>query len=139
SRRPGSRAWPASASWAAPAGSLSHTPRSAGRSGRPRPGRSRSPRRPGETPIEDCDLRLMKRGRAVPLDWNDVVRRYKDGAEIEPTHGVATVSVSGADDEKVYIKHRMWEAALSRHNLEKAVTLLERGKMTRKSDDFIDQ
>jgi hypothetical protein len=33
----------------------------------------------------------------------------------------------------------MWEAALSRHNLEKAVTLLERGKMTRKSDDFIDQ
>jgi hypothetical protein len=81
----------------------------------------------------------MKRGRAVPLDWNDVVRRYKDGAEIEPTHGVATVSVSGADDEKVYIKHRMWEAALSRHNLEKAVTLLERGKMTRKSDDFIDQ
>jgi hypothetical protein len=75
----------------------------------------------------------------VPLVWEDVVKRYKDGAQIEPIPGASTLEVTGADDEKVYVKHRLWQDALSRRNLEKAVTLLEAGKMTRKSGDFIDQ
>jgi hypothetical protein len=75
----------------------------------------------------------------VPLDWKVVVMRYKDGAQIEPIPGASTLEVTGADDEKVYVKHRLWQDALSRRNLEKAVTLLEDGKMTRKSGDFIDQ
>jgi hypothetical protein len=75
----------------------------------------------------------------VPLVWKDVVKRYKGGAQIEPIPGASTLEVTGADDEKVYVKHRLWQDALSRRNLEKAVTLLEAGKMTRKSGDFIDQ
>jgi hypothetical protein len=75
----------------------------------------------------------------VPLDWNSVIDRYKDGAQIEPIPGASTLSVTGADEEKVYVKHRLWADALSRKNLEKAVMLLEDGKMTRKSGDFIDQ
>lgn len=75
----------------------------------------------------------------MPLDWKVVVKRYKDGAQIEPIPGASTLEVTGADEEKVYVKHRLWQDALSRRNLEKAVTLLEDGKMTRKSGDFIDQ
>ena len=73
------------------------------------------------------------------LDWSVVIERYKDGADIEPIPGASTLKVTGADDEKVYVKHRLWTDALSRRNLEKAVTLLEQGKMTRSSGDFIDQ
>jgi hypothetical protein len=75
----------------------------------------------------------------VPLDWDEVVKKYKDGADVEAIPGASTLEVTGADDSKVYVKHRLWKDALSRENLEKAVMLLEEGKMTNKSGDFIDQ
>jgi hypothetical protein len=67
------------------------------------------------------------------------VERYKNGATVESVPGASTLSVTGADDEKVYVKHRLWQASLSRSNLEKAVDLLEQGKMTKVAADFIDQ
>lgn len=76
---------------------------------------------------------------ALPLDWDQVVAKYKDGSQLESSPGASTLEVTGADDSKVYVKHRLWKDALSRENLEKAVDLLEQGKMTRKSGDFIDQ
>lgn len=75
----------------------------------------------------------------LTLDWADVVKRYEHGLEISPIPGASTLSVTGADEEKVYVKHRLWKAALSRENLEKAVRLLGEGKMTRRSGDFVDQ
>lgn len=75
----------------------------------------------------------------MSLDWAQVIERYKDGAEIEPIPGASTLAVTGADEEKIYVKHRLWKDSLSRHNLEKAVGLLEEGRMTKKSGDFIDQ
>lgn len=75
----------------------------------------------------------------MPLDWSTVKSRYEQGAEIEPIPGASTLAVTGADDEKVYVKHRLWKDSLSRRNLEKAVLLLEEGRMTRRSGDFIDQ
>ena len=75
----------------------------------------------------------------MPLEWSQVMDRYKNGASIEPIPGASTLSVTGADEEKVYVAHRLWKDSLSRKNLEKAVTLLEQGKMTKKSGDFIDQ
>lgn len=75
----------------------------------------------------------------MPLDWNSVVARYRDGAQVEPIPGASTLAVKGADQEKIYVKHRLWEGALSRPNLEKAVMLLEEGKMTRKAGDFVDE
>jgi hypothetical protein len=75
----------------------------------------------------------------VPLDWEVVKQRYANGAQIEPIPGASTLEVTGADDEKVYVKHRLWKDSLSRRNLEKAVGLLDEGRMTRKSGDFIDQ
>jgi hypothetical protein len=75
----------------------------------------------------------------MALAWDMVIKRYKDGAQIAPIPGSSTLSVTGADEEKVYVKHRLWKDSLSRANLEKAVALLEEGKMTRKSGDFVDQ
>ncbi|HEY0357500.1 MAG TPA: hypothetical protein VGD11_02905 [Mycobacteriales bacterium] len=73
------------------------------------------------------------------LDWSDVVKRYEHGADIAPIPGASTLAITGADEEKVYVKHRLWKDALSRPNLEKAVRLLGEGRMTRKSGDFVDQ
>ncbi len=75
----------------------------------------------------------------MALDWADVMSRYSAGAKISPIPGASTLAVTGADEEKVYVKHRLWQDSLSRANLEKAVLLLEQGKMTRKSGDFVDQ
>lgn len=75
----------------------------------------------------------------MALNWDAVIDRYKDGAEVAPIPGASTLAVTGADETKVYVKHRLWKDSLSRANLEKAVTLLEQGKMTKKSGDFVDQ
>lgn len=75
----------------------------------------------------------------MPLNWAVVVERYKDGADVASLPGASTLSVTGADDEKIYVKHRLWQASLSRKNLEKAVELLEAGKMTSRAGDFVDQ
>lgn len=75
----------------------------------------------------------------MSLDWDNVKRRYENGAEIQPIPGSSTLSVTGADDDKIYVKHRLWTDSLSRGNLEKAVGFLESGKMTRSTGDFIDQ
>ncbi|GAC1309644.1 MAG: hypothetical protein NVSMB21_16440 [Vulcanimicrobiaceae bacterium] len=48
-------------------------------------------------------------------------------------------SVTGVDDEYIYVKHRLWKDKLSRKNLEKAAALLAEGKMARVSGDFVDQ
>lgn len=75
----------------------------------------------------------------MPLDWADVVERYRDGAEVAPIPGASTLRITGADSEKVYVQHRLWKDSLTRGNLEKAVALLERGEMTRRAGDFVDQ
>lgn len=76
---------------------------------------------------------------STQLDWAAVVKRYAGGAEITPIPGASTLSVTGADDEFIYVKHRLWKDRLTRKNLEKAAALLAEGKMTRKSGDFVDQ
>jgi hypothetical protein len=75
----------------------------------------------------------------MPLDWETVRDRYVDGAELPSLPGAAMLSVTGADDEYVYVKHRLWKDRLSRVHLEKAVELVEAGRMVRESGVFIDQ
>jgi hypothetical protein len=75
----------------------------------------------------------------MPLDWSHVLERYRNGAEVASLPGTATLSVSGADEEKIYVKHRLWKASLSRENLERAIDLVDKGEMTRSAADFIDQ
>jgi hypothetical protein len=75
----------------------------------------------------------------MPLDWAAVTKRYERGSSIEPIPGASTLAVTGVDAEGIQVKHRLWAATLSRSNLEKAVLMLEAGRMTRRSGDFIDQ
>ncbi len=73
----------------------------------------------------------------MPLDWGKVVDRYQNGAEVEPVLGASRVKVTGADEERIYIAHRLWKDSLSRQNLEKAVTLLEQNKIPKDVEDLI--
>lgn len=78
-------------------------------------------------------------GLAMSLDWDDVVKRYGEGAELASIPGAATLAVTGADDQYIYVKHRLWKDKLTRKNIEKAVDMLAAGKMARTSGDFVDQ
>lgn len=70
------------------------------------------------------------------LDWSAVVARYASGAAIP---GAASVMVTGADDDYIYVKHRLWEDRFSRKHMERAVSLLAAGKMSRQKSSFIEQ
>jgi hypothetical protein len=74
----------------------------------------------------------------MPLDWADVVKRYENGAELPSMPGARTLQVTGADENYIYVSHRLWKDKLTRAYLEKAVALLEEGRMTRNYGDVVD-
>lgn len=74
----------------------------------------------------------------MPLEWADVVKRYENGAELPSMPGARTLKVTGADENYIYVSHRLWTDKLTRAHLEKAVRLLEEGRMTRNYGDVID-
>jgi hypothetical protein len=71
------------------------------------------------------------------LDWGDVVDRYQPGEEGTPIPGAPQTVVTAIDDERMYVAHRLWKDTLSRQNLEKAVELLEQGRMPKDAEDAI--
>ncbi len=68
----------------------------------------------------------------MPLDWELVKRRYGGGAQVPTVRG-RTVTVTGADEEHVYVSSPLWRDALARAHLEQAVLLVERGTLTRRA------
>lgn len=77
--------------------------------------------------------------RPAQLDWSAVIARYHNGADVDTLPGGAKITVSGADDEYVYVKHRLWKASLSRANLERGVDLVAAGTISNVATEFIDQ
>lgn len=73
------------------------------------------------------------------LDWAKAVEKYRDGADVDTLPGGAAIYVSGADDEKITVKHRLWTAELHRANLEKGVDLVNDGSISREASRFIDK
>lgn len=74
------------------------------------------------------------------LDWSEVKRRYRDGAEIPTVAGGKTLTITGADDEGVHIRGgRLWEATLPREHLERAAELIEQGRMSRLPVAFVEE
>ncbi len=55
----------------------------------------------------------------------------RTGAELPSMPGARPSQVTGADDEYIYISHRLWKDKLTRAYLEKAMALLDEGQMTR--------
>ena len=49
-----------------------------------------------------------------------------------------TLKVVGADEDYIYVSHRLWQDKLTRAHLEKAMALLEAGRMTRNYGDAVD-
>lgn len=73
----------------------------------------------------------------MPLDWGDVVDRYQPGEAPTPVPGAPQTVVTAVDEERIYVAHRLWKDTLSRQNLEKAVELLEQGKLPKGAEDAI--
>lgn len=75
----------------------------------------------------------------MPLDWATVTARYAGGTRIPTVAGGRTLEITGVDDEAVYIRNPLWSDALARRHLEKAVELLEAGRMTRHAGLFVEE
>lgn len=73
------------------------------------------------------------------LDWHAAMEKYRDGAAVDTLPGGAAITVSGADDERIYVKHRLWTAQLHRTNLERGVDLVNQGAISRNANQFIDK
>ena len=74
----------------------------------------------------------------MPLDWAAVKKRYSGGAEVPNLAGGGSLTVEGADDQHVHIKHRLWKTSLRRANFEKAVDLVEEGRLPRNAEMFVE-
>lgn len=74
----------------------------------------------------------------MPLDWSKVEKKYKNGAMVPNLAGGRSLEVTGVDDEYLYIKHRLWEASLARQNLERAVSMVEEGRLPRDARYFVE-
>ncbi len=72
------------------------------------------------------------------LDWAQVKKRYKNGVEVPTVAGGKTLTVTGCDDEAIYIENPLWKAQLSRKNLEKGVQLIEEGLIDKDPGLFVE-
>ncbi len=75
----------------------------------------------------------------MPLDWEEVQRRYAGGAEVRTVAGGKTFQITGADDSAIYVKTSLWKDALAREHLEKAVRLIEEGRLTTHPGRFAEE
>lgn len=75
---------------------------------------------------------------ATALDWDVVLAKYREGADVDTLPGGAKITVSGADEEFIYVSHRLWKATLTRANLERGIELVGEGRISRAANEFID-
>jgi hypothetical protein len=75
----------------------------------------------------------------VPLNWDEVLRRYGSGADVPTIAGGRTLRVVSADPEHIHIRNGLWQAALRREHLEAAVRLVEAGELTREPGHFAEE
>ncbi|HEY3692208.1 MAG: hypothetical protein QOH09_2425 [Pseudonocardiales bacterium] len=83
--------------------------------------------------------RPLREKATMPLDWSEVQRRYGTGATIPTVAGGKTLEITSVDDDKIYIRHRLWTDALSREHLERAAELIEEGRITRHAGLFAEE
>jgi hypothetical protein len=74
----------------------------------------------------------------MQLDWSLIKAKYGNGAAVPTVAGNKILQVTGADDEKIYIKSPLWSASLSRENLEKGVQLISEGLISKDPGYFVE-
>ena len=72
----------------------------------------------------------------MSLDWQEVTSRYGGGALVPTVAGGKTLQVTGVTDEGIDIRTSLWKDTLARKDLEKAVTLLGEGRLSRHPGTF---
>ncbi|MCX9192362.1 hypothetical protein C3Y87_13270 [Carbonactinospora thermoautotrophica] len=75
----------------------------------------------------------------MPLDWTQVINRYGTGAVIPTAAGGRTFQIVSADEKCVRIRTPLWEDSLAREHLERAVELIEAGKLSRTTGPFVEE
>ncbi|HVL82832.1 MAG TPA: hypothetical protein VM367_00850 [Pseudonocardia sp.] len=75
----------------------------------------------------------------MPLDWDDVVKRYDGGTSIPTVAGGKQLVITGVDDTGVHIRHSLWRDTLAREHLEKAAALIEADEMSRHAGLFVEE
>jgi hypothetical protein len=75
----------------------------------------------------------------MPLNWEDVQKKYDGGTRITTVAGGKTLQITGVDAEGIHIRNALWKDTLRRRDLEKAVGLVEANKMTRQAGPFVEE
>ncbi len=74
----------------------------------------------------------------MPLDWKTVEKRYAKGMQVPTVAGNKTLEVVGADKNSITIRNPLWTAMINRTDLEKGVTLIEEGVISRDPGFFVE-
>ena len=74
----------------------------------------------------------------MPLDWSMVIDKYGSGAKVPTVTGGKFLQVTRADENGIYIESPIWAATLDRSNLEKGVSLIEEGVISRDPGLFVE-
>ena len=74
----------------------------------------------------------------MPLDWSIVIAKYGNGARVPTVTGGKFLQVTRADEKAIYIESPIWNATLDRSNLEKGVSLIEEGLVSRDPGLFVE-
>lgn len=59
-----------------------------------------------------------------PKEWEAVLRRYREGRAVRPLVGSSTLRVVVVDDDILEVRQRLWNAVVTRSELEVALALL---------------
>lgn len=74
----------------------------------------------------------------MPLDWKVVEKKYAEGAKVPTVAGKKTLEVVGANKEGIHIRNPLWDAVVKRSDLEKGVSLIEEGVISRDPGFFVE-
>lgn len=65
------------------------------------------------------------------LDWDAVRARYAPGTRVAPLVGTSVLEVLSVDDERICLGQRLWQACVTRAELEVGLAVLDRpGSLT---------
>jgi hypothetical protein len=73
------------------------------------------------------------------LDWKVVRERLGGGVDVPTLAGGKTLRVVGVDVDGIHIAHPLWKDALERRHLERAVELVEAGRLSRAAGPFVEE
>ncbi|WP_055134988.1 hypothetical protein [Pseudomonas corrugata] len=74
----------------------------------------------------------------MPLNWSQVKDKYGEGFMVPTVAGGKLLKIVLVDDEAIHIESPIWSVKLHRVNLEKGVTLIEDGTISRDPGLFVE-